>query len=195
MGGYCWFKGKEIPCELSKLVRSLSIPTPVVDRSTEICCEVVRRKLVRKRPLDVIAASCSYAACRESNFPVTLREFAAAIRATPEDVGRCYVSIRDQLHLTPPSPNGMAYALKVASRVHASEEATELSVEVERRASAEGFEVRNPMTMAAAAVYLACLTTGYDVRQSDAAEAAGVSVMSMRECAKRMRRFFDLPQG
>ena len=169
----------------------LSVPKPVVDRSTSICCEVVSRKLIRKRPLAVIAASCSYAACRESSSPVTLRELAAAIHASPEDVGRCYISIRDKLHLAPPSPNMTAYALKVASRVQASEEATKLSLDVERRASAEGLGVRNPMTLAAAAVYLSCLTTGENVRQSDVAEAAGVGVISVRECIKLMRRLFS----
>jgi transcription initiation factor TFIIB len=193
MGGSCWFSGKEVPCELSKLMGGLSVPKPVVDRSISICCEVVAKKLIRKRPLSVIAASSSYAACREGNSPVTLKELAAAIHAAPEDVGRCYILIRDKLHLVPPSPSGPAYATKVAARVQASEEATTLSVEVEKRASAEGFDVRSPMTMAAAAVYLACLATGEEVRQSDVAEAAGVSVISMRECTKLMRRFFDPP--
>lgn len=171
----------------------LSIPKSVEDRSTSICCEVVNKKLIRKRPLTVIAASCSYAACRESGSPVTLRELAAAIHANPEDVGRCYVSIRDKLHLAPPSPDVTAYTIKVASRVQASEEATRLSLDVERRASAEGLGVRNPMTMAAAAVYLSCLTTGENVLQSDVAEAAGVGVISVRECVKLMRHFFNSP--
>lgn len=191
MGGSCWFEGREVPCELSRLVGGLSIPKSLGDRAASICYEVVNKKLVRRRPLAVIAASCSYAACRESNSPLTLREFAAVIRARPEDVGRCYISVREKLQLTPPTPNATAYARKVASKVRASEEATRLSLEVERKAAAEGFGVRNPMTLAAAAVYLSCLTTGEDVRQSDVAEAAGVGVISVRECIKLMRGFFN----
>lgn len=191
LGGSCWFRGREVPCELSWLQGDLSIPKSVKDRGTSICCEVVRRKLTRKQPLQVIAASSAYAACRESNSPVTLRELATAAHSNPEEIGRCYIFIRDRLHLAPPSPNGTAYAMKVASRVKASEEATKLSLVVEKRASAEGFGVRNPMTMAAAAVYLSCLTTGENLRQTDVAEAAGVSVISVRECSKLMRRYFD----
>lgn len=44
------------------------------------------------------------------------------------------------------------------------------------------------MTLAAAPVFEACLTTGENVTQDDVADAAGEGVLSVRECDKALRR-------
>lgn len=52
---------------------------------------------------------------------------------------------------------------------------------------------RNPMTIAAAAVYTASLMTGENKRQSDCAEAAGVAEVSLRGCGRMIRRLMKPP--
>jgi transcription initiation factor TFIIB len=92
------------------------------------------------------------------------------------------------MEIPPPNLNGTCYVYRVAGAVRASQEATDLSLQIVKHAVERGLGGRNPMTLAGAAVYLACLITGEDSRQSDVAEAAGVSEVSVRECIKAVRK-------
>jgi transcription initiation factor TFIIB len=174
--------------EVDKLVDEFSLSDSVKGDSERICDIVMQNKLMMRRPLPVIAASSLYTACRENFAPVTIKDLAAATESNPREIGRCYRSIISRMNITPPNLNGANYAMRVAEAVHASEESKRLSLEVIERSISKGLGGRNPMTLAAAAVYLACLTTGENSRQSDVAEAAGVSEVSVRECVKAVRR-------
>ena len=171
---------------MERLAADLGFSDRVAQRGVEICCSVVSGRLLRRQPLPLIAASSAYVACRENGTPATIKELAAEAHADPKELGRCYRLIRDGLQISVPAPNGATYAWRVASKISASEEAANLSVETVRRAVAKGLGDRNPMTLAAAAVYAACLANGEAVNQSDVAEAAGVSVTALRGCAKQI---------
>jgi transcription initiation factor TFIIB len=174
--------------EVGRLAAEFSIPEGVRDTSDRICEELIRNRMVWRRSPPVIAASSLYTACREKHTAVTIKDLATAIESNPREIGRCYRSIITRMNIAPPKLNGSRYALRVAETVHASREATRIALEIVRNSIDRGLGGRNPMTMAAAAVYLACLTTGENSRQSDVAEAADVSEVSVRECIKALRR-------
>ncbi len=186
--GKRWPASEIVHREVDKLADEFSLPESVRDDSEKICGDVMRMKLARRRPFPVIVASSLYTACRESHSPVTIKDLAEATESNPREIGRCYRSIISRMNITPPNLNGSRYAFRVADTVHASDEATRLSLEIVKDAIGKGLGGRNPMTLAAAAVYLACLTTGENSRQSDVAEAADVSEVSVRECVKAIRR-------
>ena len=174
--------------EVGRLAAQLSLPDSVRNDTERICTSVLERRLIGRRPLSVIAASSIYTACRESHTPVTIKELAAATDSNPREIGRCYRSIISRMNITPPNMNTMTYAHRVGDAVHASKDAHRISLQIIKDSIEKGLGGRNPMTLAAAAVYLACLITGENSRQSDVAEAAGVSEVSVRECVKAMRR-------
>ena len=174
--------------EVDKLAGSLSLPDSIKGDSERICEDVMARNIVGRRSVPVIAASSLYTACRENHTPITLKDLATATDSNPREIGRCYRSIISRMDMAPPNLNGATYAHRVAATVKASAEATELSLQIVNNSIGRGLGGRNPMTLAAAAVYLACLITGEDSRQSDVADAAGVSEVSVRECVKAMRQ-------
>jgi transcription initiation factor TFIIB len=173
--------------EVDKIAGSLSLPDSIRDDSEKICEDVIARNVVGRRSVPVIAASSLYTACRERHNPVTLKDLATATDSNPREIGRCYRSIISRMNIAPPNLNCSTYAYRVAGTVKASAEATQLSLEIVNGSVRKGLGGRNPMTLAAAAVYLACLVTGEGSRQCDVAEAAGVSEVSVRECVKAMR--------
>jgi len=183
----CRFKGAGTRCELGRIAAEVELTEDVRDRAIPICCAMIERKLARGRDIEIVAGSSIYAACRESRVPVTLKELASATHTTPRELGRIYMLILDKMEIKPPNPNGLSYIDKVATRIHASEDVAKLSQEIERQAVEAGLGGRNPMSLAAAALYTASLAKGELVTQSDLAEAAGVSVISLRESAKWMR--------
>ena len=181
-------KSDVIRREVAKLAAVLAVPDAVKADSERICEDILARNLIGRKTVPVIAASSIYTACRENHTPVTLKDLASATESNPRDIGKCYRSIISRMNIPPPNLNGTRYAFRVAAAVKASHDATELARQIVKDSVQKGLGGRNPMTLAAAAVYLACLTTGEDSRQSDVAEAAGVSEVSVRECIKAMRK-------
>ncbi len=120
--------------------------------------------------------------------PITIRELAAQNGSKPVEIGRCYKLMVSKMGIVPPVPDGMRYIDRMAEATNVPEEARRLAKELERKAMAAGLSDGNPMVVAAAAIYLACLMTGEMKTQSDLAEAAGVGVVSIREAAKAIRR-------
>ncbi len=156
--------------------------------SQHICATVIEKRLIRRKPLSIIAASSLYAASRESQTPLTLKELAASSGSSSKEIGRCYRQIVSRMDLKPQAVDAALYAIKVAERAHVSEKAANLSSMIVRKVVERGLEGRNPMTLAAAAVYTASLMTGESMTQSDVAEAANVGEMSVRECARAIRK-------
>jgi transcription initiation factor TFIIB len=185
--GHREWRTRLVKREVDKLVLEMSLPESIKNDSERICDEVMAKNMMSRRSVPVVAASSLYTACRETHTPVTLRDLAAATDSNPREIGRCYRSIINRMQISPPELNGTRYAARVASAAKASPEATELSLQIVKNSIKRGLGGRNPMTLAAAAVYLACLITGEDSRQSDVAEAAGVSEVSVRECIKAVR--------
>lgn len=183
----CRFKGPGAQCELDRIAAQVKLAEDVWEQAVPICCAMVEQRLARGRDIRTVAASSIYAACRESRVAITLKELATASHVSPRELGRTYMLILDKMGIRPPSPNGSSYIAKIAAKIHASEEVTKLSREVEKRAVEAGLGGRNPMSLAAAALYTASLAKGEPITQTDLAEAAGVSVISLRETAKCMR--------
>ena len=183
----CPFQAKATACAVARLRDSLLVADDAWDGARRVCCAALGRRLLPGRPLEVLAAVSLYSACREYNAPLSIRDVASAAKVKRVDVGRCYKLLLQRNGLSPFPPNRAKYVLKIASAAAISQEATAMALRIVREATEKGLEDRTPMTVAAASVYLACLLMGEELTQTDVAEAAGVSVVSVRECSKAMR--------
>jgi len=186
----CGF-GRVSTCELDRIAEEVSLDEAIRTQAVSICSSMFQMKSTKLRSIPVVAASSIYVACRINCVPLTLKELARASHTTPWDLGRSYTSILEKMGVKPPNPNGGRYVLKVASKMRASEDVTRLSQDLEDGAIRAGLAGRNPMSLAAAAVYSASLAKGEPVTQLDVAEVAGVSVASLRESARRMRKLLE----
>jgi len=169
------------------LSASLSLPDVVKERAISIASEAATMRSHRPTPGAVLAAAALYVACRESKLPVTFRELAAASGAELRDIGRCYITLLERMNIARPGLNGGTYVHHLALKTPLSEETYRASEEIIRQSTSAGLYGRNPMTFAAAALYLASCGNGEKVTQSDVADAAGVGEESVRECCKAIR--------
>jgi transcription initiation factor TFIIB len=169
------------------VAHKLGLGQEVRKRATTICSDVRASGFDHGIKHPVLAAAALYVACRESKTPVTLRELAYSAGADPREVGRCYLGILENLHITRPNLNGKGYVYHIALKKPVSDQALKLSQEIINQMSTKGLGGRNPMTLAAAALYLACCSSGENVTQAEVAEAARVGEESVRECCKEIR--------
>lgn len=181
--------------ELSTMVRRLGLPRGVEARARSICLDAAAMRFCRVVPRSVLGAAALYIACREFKTPVTLREIAGAYQCDPRDVGRCYDTMLERMHISRPNLNGKTFVRHLRLGQPLSEETYASSEEMIRRSTAAGLGGRNPMTLAAAALYLASCNSGERVTQAEVAEAAGVGEESVRECCKALRGASAPPAG
>jgi transcription initiation factor TFIIB len=172
---------------LDVISAKLDLPSDVSRRAGYICGAAAATRYYRITPASVIASAAAYVACREHKMPVTLREIAEASGCNLRDVGRCYVTILEHMHITRPGLNDRAYVHHLALTHPLSDETYKLSERIITGSTNAGLGGRNPMSLAAAALYIACGREGERVTQAELAEAAGVGEASVRECCKAIR--------
>lgn len=173
--------------ELCLTASELGLPAKVARRARAICVGAAAMRFCRVTPRPVIAAAALYVACREFQDPITLRDLAEAYGCDPREVGRCYTNMLERMHISRPSLNCGRYARRLVLERPLSDEVYRESERIIRRSALAGVCGRNPMTLAAAALYLSCCTAGEKITQGEVAGAAGVGEESVRECCKAIR--------
>jgi len=175
--------------ELDRLSDKSYIPGPVKEKSAIIYRKALDKGLVRGRSIAAIAAASLYAACRTTGTPRTLREIAEASFVDKKDVARCYRLLLRELNVQMPIANPLTYVSKIAEKTGISGptqgHAIKILHEARRKRAAAG---KDPMGLAAAALYIACLINSEKKTQKDIAEAAGVTEVTVRNRYKSLRR-------
>ena len=153
----------------------------------------MEKGLVRGRSISAIVAASVYAACRKYDRPRSLKEIAAVSRVRKKDIARCYRLLIQELGMKMPIPDPKNYVSKIATKAGIPEktqvEAIKLLDEMEKKGAVVG---KDPIGIASAALYIACVLTGVKKTQKDIAEAAGVTEVTVRNRYKGLKEVLKL---
>jgi transcription initiation factor TFIIB len=178
---------REAMSEVKRLATDLHLSPRVAHRAAVICGDAFSMHLAQDLPPQILSAAAVYVGCREAQKPVTLKDLAFASHSDPRAVGRCYVKIIERMHISRPELNENGYVHHLTLKRPVSEQALKQSQEIIQSINSKGLGGRNPMTLAAAALYIACCNLGEIITQAEVAEAAGVGEQSVRDCCKEIR--------
>ncbi len=179
--------------ELDRLSDKLYIPGPVKEKAAVIYRKALELGLVRGRSIAAIAAAALHAACRSTKTPRTLREIAEASLVDKKDVARCYRLLLRELDMKMPIADPLTYISKIAEQTGISGKTQGIAIEILRQARAKrAASGKDPMGLAAAALYIACLQNNEKKTQKDIAEAAGVTEVTVRNRYKSLKRELGL---
>jgi transcription initiation factor TFIIB len=179
--------------ELDRLSDKVYIPPPIKEKAAVTYRKALDKGLVRGRSIAAIAAAALYAACRGSGTPRTLREIAEASLVDKKDVARCYRLLLRELEVHMPIADPLTYVSKIAERTGISGKTQGIAIgilrEARKRRAAAG---KDPMGLAAASLYIACLKNNEKKTQKDIAEAAGVTEVTVRNRYKTLKKQLNL---
>lgn len=179
--------------ELDRLSDKVFIPQPIKEKAAVMYRKALDKGLVRGRSIAAIAAAALYAACRGSGTPRTLREIAEASLVDKKDVARCYRLLLRELEVHMPIADPLTYVSKIAERTGISGKTQGLAIQILRVARKKRAAAgKDPMGLAAAALYIACLQNNEKKTQKDIAEAAGVTEVTVRNRYKALKRHLGL---
>ena len=179
--------------ELDRLSDKVYIPPPIKEKAAVTYRKALDKGLVRGRSIAAIAAAALYAACRGSGTPRTLREIAEASLVDKKDVARCYRLLLRELDVHMPIADPLTYVSKIAERTGISGKTQGIAIQILREARKKRAAAgKDPMGLAAAALYIACLQNNEKKTQKDIAEAAGVTEVTVRNRYKTLKKQLSL---
>ena len=179
--------------ELDRLADKLSVGDNVIEKSAYIYRKALDRGLVRGRSISALIAASIYAACRDTETPRTLKDVAAISNVKKKDIARCYRLLLREMDLKMPVVDPTKCVSRIASRSGLSEKTKRKALEILKKAMETRTSAgKDPMGLAAAALYVACVMLGESKTQKDVAEAAGVTEVTIRNRYKGLKTVLNI---
>ena len=178
--------------EMGKLKDKLTLTDAVIEKAAYIYRKAMEKKLVRGRSIQGLVAACIYASCRNTETPRTLDDIAGGINIRRKDVARCYRLIYRELELKMPVVDPVKGISRIASIVKISEKSKRRAIKILNQAKKTGIVAgKDPMGIAAAALYIACIYTGEIKSQKDISLASGVTEVTIRNRCAGLREMLS----
>ncbi|NIM25340.1 MAG: transcription initiation factor IIB [Nitrosopumilaceae archaeon] len=178
--------------EMDKLKDKLALTDAVIEKSAYIYRKAMEKKLVRGRSIQGLVAACLYASCRNTETPRTLDDIAKGINIRRKDVARCYRLIFRELELKMPVVDPVKGVSRIASIAKLTEKSKRKAIDILEKAKKLGIVAgKDPMGIAAAALYLACISTGEVKSQKDISIASGVTEVTIRNRCAGLRKMMS----
>ena len=174
--------------ELNRLKEKLVLSNTIMEKAVYIYRKAVERELVRGRTISGMIAAALYAACRDTETPRTLKDIAGAANVKRKDIARCYRLIYRELELKMPVVNSIQCIARISSRLEITEKIKRYAINVLKSSQEhEGSAGKDPMGLAAAALYLSCIKNKEDKTQREIAKAANVTEVTIRNRVKGLK--------
>ena len=179
--------------ELDRLADKLNLSDAVIEKAAYIYRKALEKGLVRGRSISALIAASLYATCRDTETPRTLKDVAAACNIKKKDIARCYRLLLREMNLKMPVVDPTKCVSRIASKAGLSEKCKRSALVILRKAEATRTSAgKDPMGLAAAALYVACVMEGESKTQKDVAEAAGVTEVTIRNRYKGLKSALQL---
>jgi transcription initiation factor TFIIB len=179
--------------ELDRLKDKLAVGDAVIEKAAYIYRKALEKGLVRGRSISALIASALYAACRDTQTPRTLKDIGNASNIKRKDIARCYRLLLRELSLKMPVVDPIKCVARIASKADLSEKTKREAARILKTAEENKISAgKDPMGLAAAALYVACVTNGENKTQRDVAEAAGVTEVTIRNRYKGLKIALNL---
>jgi len=175
----------------------LHLSSALTERAMLIYRKALKAGLVRGRSIRAIMGAATYAACRAMGTPRDLREFEKAYPVVRrKTVAQGYRLLLKNLNIRVPVADPKIYVDKIASKVGVEQRTIRAALRLLEISAEKGATVgKDPVGIAAAALYMACQETQQSVTQKDIARAAGVTEVTVRNRYKGLKEVLDIDES
>ncbi len=167
--------------KLDRLADRLTVSEAVKERAAYIYRKALERGLIRGRSISSLVAASLYAAFRDTDTPRSLKDLAAVTLLRKKDLARDYRMLLRELDVRMPVSDPARNIARIASAVGLSEKTRRRAIEILRTAGDRELSAgKDPVGLAASALYIASTLEGDGKTQKEIARAAGVTEVTIR---------------
>jgi len=178
--------------EIDRMASALGLPETVRETASVIYRRALEDDLLPGRSIEGVATSALYAAARQAGVPRTIDEMARVSRVDEDEFKRTYRYVVRKLNLEVAPADPVSYVTRFASEIDLSDEAERLAREMLDAAKEQGVHSgKNPVGLAAAAVYAAPLLTNEQVTQHEVSEVADISEVTIRNRYRELLEAYE----
>jgi transcription initiation factor TFIIB len=179
--------------ELERLKDKLGLSDAIIEKTAYIYRKAQERGLVRGRTISSVLAAAIYIACREIGTSRTLKDIASISNIKRKDIARTYRLLVLELNYKIPMVDPIKCIVRVANKANLSEKTKRQAMNIMHSVTRSGISAgKDPMGLAASVLYLSCMNTGESRTQTDIADAAGVTEVTVRNRYKNLKRQLHL---
>ncbi|HSD04786.1 MAG TPA: transcription factor TFIIB [Nitrosopumilaceae archaeon] len=174
---------------LDTIKQKLELPENITERAAYLYRKALAKKLTRGRRITDLMLASIYTACREANTPRTLQDVANAGNTSIKGLSRHYRILVESLDLHIQSYDSSDFVTRISEAVGLSEKTRrsvlEILTKVKQKEMSAG---KNPMALAAAAIYLASVMNMEGKSQKNLSKVSGISMVTIRERARAIKK-------
>jgi len=181
------------PSELTKVAYKLNLPKNVLETASGHLSRVVRKRLIRGRSIQGVAAASIYMACRQCNVIRTLEEVAKSAHISKKEGGRNYRFLLRKLDTRVPPVDPQNYISKFVNQLTLSGDTESIAMKIlDQAVELRLTSGRGPAGIAAAATYIASLLTDERRTQGEIAKGAHVTEVTIRNRYKELTQKLNI---
>ncbi len=177
---------------LNTVRTKLSLSDAVIEEAAYLYRKAKSQK-IRGRSIDCLTLASLYLSCRQSSTPRTIPDIALAGNVSIKDLSRHVRLLIEDLDLKIESYDSSFFVNRIASKVNAIERSRRDALYILSKTKENGHASgKNPIALAAAALYLACINNGERYAQKQIAYAAGISTVTLRLRSESLTKTFNI---
>ena len=165
----------------------INLPRTITDRANTLFKMVHDGHKLKGRSNEAIAAACLYISCRQEGVPRTFKEIVAVSTVSKKEIGRCFKLILKAHDTNVDIITTGDFMHRFCGTLSLSKQVQKAATHIAKKAvDLDVVPGRSPISVAAAAIYMASQASDDKRMQREIAEIAGVADVTIRQSYKLM---------
>ena len=173
---------------LGAIKAKLGLSDNVVEQTAYLFRKIALKKILAGRSTVGMICATVYVACRLTSTPRTLQDVATAGNIKRKQLQSICRFLLQELEICPESYNPVGFLARISNDVHATEKIKRDAMKILQFGEKIGTNTsKNPMGMAAAALYISCQKNKEGISQVNISRVSGISSVTIRDRAKDIK--------
>ncbi|XP_058803053.1 transcription initiation factor IIB [Phymastichus coffea] len=173
--------------EISAMADRINLPKTINDRAAGLFKQVHDGKNLKGRANDAIASACLYIACRQEGVPRTFKEICAVSKISKKEIGRCFKLILKALETSVDLITTGDFMSRFCCNLGLPNSVQRAATYIAKKAvEMDIVPGRSPISVTAAAIYMASQASEDKKSQKEIGDIAGVADVTIRQSYKLM---------
>ncbi|RDD45380.1 Transcription initiation factor IIB [Trichoplax sp. H2] len=168
--------------EIATMADRINLPKTIVDRAKVLFKQGYELKSLKGRSNDALASASLYIACRQEGVPRTFKEICAVSKISKKEIGRCFKAILKALETNVEMISTQDFMSRFCSNLNLPNYVQKAASHIAHRAiELDLAPGRSPVSVTAAAIYLASQASDTKKSQKEIGDVAGVADVTIRQ--------------
>lgn len=173
--------------EIGQMADRLNLPKMLTDRAQTLYKQVHESKTLKGRCNDAIVSACMYIACRQEGVPRTFKEICAVSKISKKEIGRVFKLILKNLETNVELITTGDFMSRFCSNLGLPSSVQKAATCIAKKAvEMDLVPGRSPISVAAAAIYMASQASSDKKTPKEIGDIAGVAEVTIRQSYKSM---------